>query len=162
MKSDEQVRQRVETYMKEAEAHLTGMSPPEVRETLKQIESHIYEALEVRTGGKSPQLADVEAVLGDMDPPECYGDSGQVGTAPLLKGKWCLLVSLGSLLVAGLLILMTGGRLSTWIPFFLFLGGQIVAFVLGILAWRDPLGKAAVFASGALAIMSILFLLHKR
>ena len=157
MKNNEQVRARVQSYLKEVAAHLERMPERERQDLLRQLDSHIHEALQARTGGNDAQASDVEAVLSEMDPPASYGTVREGRFAGLSRGKWALLISLGSLVIAGLLVLLTGERVHVWIPFFLFLGGQIAAFVIGILSWREPLGKAAVFTSSALNVLAILF-----
>ena len=157
MKSDEQACARVQSYLEEVAAHLERMPEREQQDLLRQLESHIHEALQARTGGKDAQASDVEAVLSEMDPPESYGTVRDGRLGGLRRGEWALLISLGSLVVAGLLVLLAGGRMAAWIPFFLFLGGQIAAFVIGIQSWRQSCGKAAVFTSGALSILAVLF-----
>jgi len=156
MNSDEQVCVRVQSYLKEVAAHLEGMPEREQQDLLRQLESHIHEALQARTGGKDAQASDVEAVLLEMDPPESYGTVRDGRLGRLRRGEWALLISLGSLVVAGLLVLLSGGRMAVWIPVFLFLGSQVAAFVIGILSWRESCGKAAVFTSGALSILAVL------
>ena len=104
MKNREQVRARVRTYLKEVAAHLEGMPERERQDLLKQLESHIYEGLQARTEGNDAQASDVEAVLSEMDPPESYGTVREGRLDGLSHGKWALLVSLGSLVIAGLLL----------------------------------------------------------
>ena len=157
MKNDEQAHMAVQSYLREVAAHLEGVPERERQDLLRELESHIHEALQTRTGGNDARASDVEAVLSEMDPPASYGTGKEGHLAGLSRGKLALLISLGSLVVAGLLVLLTGQRVAVWSPLFLFLGGQIAAFVIGVLSWRESFGKAAVFTSGALSVLAFLF-----
>jgi hypothetical protein len=152
----EQIRVKIQSYLKDVAAHLEGMPVGDQHELLRQLESHIHEALRARMGGMEADVSDVEAVLLTMDPPESYGTAREDRYGGMNRGKWALFLSLGTLVVAGLLVLLTGGRMLVWIPSFLFLGGQIAAFVMGILSWRESFGKAAVFTSAGLTAAALL------
>ena len=98
-----------------------------------------------------------------MDPPESYcqatiANKGLQWLESKKPGTIALGISLGSLVPAGLLFLLTGNGLALWIPYFLFLAGQIAGLVLGALAWKNPLGKAAVITSALLIVLSVLFM----
>ena len=156
MRMSEQVRAKVKTYLDDVAAHLGDMSEQERRGLLRQLESHVHEALQARAGDTEADVPDLEAVLSEMDPPESYGQPKKRGIWGLSQGKWALLISIGGLVVASILVGLIGGRMVGWIPFFLFLGTQTAAFVLGVLSWRDPFGKAAVFTSAALTLFALL------
>ncbi len=67
-----EVMAKIREYLEAVRANL-GARPDSVKaELLRQLESHICEALRKR-GGETPSVADVEAVLGEMDPPEAFG-----------------------------------------------------------------------------------------
>jgi len=156
MRINEQVRAKIKTYLNDVAVHLEGTPAQGRQDLLRQLEAHIHDALEARAGGREAEVPDLEAVLSEMDPPESYGQSQNRGICGLSQSKWPLLISMAGLVVAGLLVVLSGGRVALWIPFFLFLGTQVAAFVLGILSWRDPFGEAAVFASAGLSVLSLL------
>jgi len=153
---NEHVRVKVKAYLNNVAARLEGMPEQDRQELLRQIEAHIHDALEAKAGDKEAEVMDLETVLSEMDPPESYGQSQNRSIYGLSQSKWALLISMGGLVLAGLLVVLSGGRMAVWIPFFLFLGTQIAAFVLGILSWRDTFGKAAVLTSAALSVFAFL------
>lgn len=157
MRMNEQVRAKVKAYLNDVATHLEGMPEQDRRDLLRQLEAHIHDALQARAGDTEAEVLDLETVLSEMDPPESYGQPQDRGIYGLSQGKWALLISIGGLVVAGLLVVLSGGRMAVWTPLLLFLGTQVAAFVLGILSWRDPFGKAAVFTSAALSIFALLF-----
>lgn len=158
MQINEQVRSKVEAYIKEVAARSGSMPKAQQQELLRQLESHIYEALAAKVGERDAQVADVEAVLSEMDPPESYGGQGRLSAWGLTSGKWALLVSIGGLAASALLALCCSGRigLSTWVPLLLFWSAQLAAFILGLQSWREPFGKAAVFTSAGLTVLMLL------
>ena len=176
MEIDERGSARIDAYLKDVSANLALMPARERQDLVDQLRSHIHEALQARTAGSDARDGDVEAVLSEMDPPESYatpevcatGEScGAAATqqssrasgkpltalARLSLGKWALIIAIGGALAAGLLIAVGRGAVPVGFPFLLFLAAQIAAFVLGILSWREPWGKAATFTSAGLAIV---------
>ena len=159
MTYDKPIRDAVATYLRAVESHLANISADERAGIVHDVEGHIYEALDRRAGDEAT-AEDLRAVLEAMDPPESYaqaGDGGAMaGTRGMTKGKIALCISLGSVLAAGLIVLLAPRQLPYWIPSFLFLGGQLAAIVLGALDWANPFGKAAVIASSALIVVAAL------
>ena len=74
MRIDDDVRQRPRAYLDAVAWHAKHLSEEDRRDLLGNIESHIYEALEARIAGEAT-VADLEAVLAEMDPPERYGEN---------------------------------------------------------------------------------------
>lgn len=73
--------QRIRTYLDDVQRHLAGR-PETVRADLRrQIESHICEALRQRAG-ETPSLADLEAVLSEMDPPDSFAAAAAADQPP--------------------------------------------------------------------------------
>ena len=164
MRIEREVDRGVQGFLHRVAEHLGAAPEDEKREILRDLESHIHEALRSRVSEREPTLADLQGVLAEMDPPESYGESAEVErpASPASPGRRAtgiaaLCISLGSLVVAGLLFPLTGGGLVLWIPVFLFLAGQIAALALGIVAWSCPFGKAAVITSGGLIVLLVLF-----
>ena len=159
MTNEEQVRRAIGDFIAEVEGRLDDKSPVEKRELLRQIESHVRDALEERTGTAEVTLSDVEAVLTEMDPPESYGHAKDPAESRSTTGKLALMISLGSIMAAGILVLLSS-LYGLWMSFaaLVFYGGQIAAFVLGISAWPDRFGKAAVFTSVGLVLLSLLLI----
>lgn len=64
-----EIEKRIRQYLDEVARRLSGVSEKSRQETLQDLESHIHEAFQRRSGAS---LADLEAVLAEMDPPESY------------------------------------------------------------------------------------------
>ena len=73
---DATARSLIDRFLGRVEAHLTDRTEDERDELINDLESHIHDTLARR---ESDTLADVEAVLAEMDPPESYG------SIPVLK-----------------------------------------------------------------------------
>jgi len=163
MNTDPTIAQGIANFLDRVAEHLVSKTPAQRREILADLESHIYEALASRAAGRQPAADVLKAVLAEMDPPESYGQSSQANQPSLsskrIIGIIALCTCLGSLVVAGLLGMLTWHGLAIWIPCFLFLAGQITALVLGIISWSDPFGKAAAITSGVLIALSIILLI---
>ena len=67
-----EVQDRIKTYLWEVAAYLTTMSPTSRIEVLRDLESHLYEALNARNA--TPTVTDVDAVLSAMPAPASYGN----------------------------------------------------------------------------------------
>ena len=165
MNSDTTISQAVGRFLKRVGEHLANKGQEEKREILADLESHIYEALHSCSQGRQPTLEDLQAVLAEMDPPESYGQATERITdhkalGPANKttlGIVALCISLGSLVAAGFLFLAIGHMLGYWIPYLLFYAGQSSGLILGVLAWINPFGKAAVITSALLIVLSMGF-----
>lgn len=156
MTHDKSIKDGVKRYLDAVAARLGSLTPAEREETLRDVESHIYDALAAR-GDERATPADLQAVLAEMDPPEAYGTPAKEGLRGLGQGKWALLISVGGVAAAAVLVVLGGGRMVTWPPVFLFLAAQISAFILGILSWQNSFGKAAVFTSAAMTVVALVF-----
>lgn len=71
MVMDADARSRIDRFLGRVEAHLADRSEEEREELLRDLESHLHDAL---AGRETASRADVEAVIAEMDPPESYGD----------------------------------------------------------------------------------------
>jgi hypothetical protein len=71
-----EVMAKIQGYLDAVRANLGNRPEPVRAELLRQLESHICEALRKR-GGDTPSSADAEAVLAEMDAPEKYGKETQ-------------------------------------------------------------------------------------
>lgn len=74
----------------------------------------------------------------------------------LTGGQLALCIALGSLLVSGLVAVLLRNQLSAWIPFFIFLGGQIAGIVLGAIHRANSYGKAALITSSLLTVLAVV------
>lgn len=158
MKRDQDAGAAIQRYLRAVAAHLESAPDASKRELLRDLESHIYEALEARGAGEDPQPADVEEVLAGMDPPESFARRSEMRPRPA-GGAWALLVSLGTVAFATAILLLGWGVLPFWIPLAVFLAGQLAALAIGVAAWADPLGKAAVTVSAGMTVCVVLVLI---
>ena len=65
-----EVQDRIKTYLWEVAGYLSGMSPASRIEVLRDLESHLHEALNARS--TMPTVTDVDAVLSVMPAPASY------------------------------------------------------------------------------------------
>ena len=158
MKRDQDARGAIQRYLQAVAVHLGDAAGAGKRELLGDLESHIYEALEARGAGEDPQPADVEEVLAGMDPPESFARRSEMRPRQA-GGAWALLVSLGTVALAAAILLLGLGAIALWIPLAVFLAGQLAALAIGVAAWADPLGKAAVTVSGGMTVCVVLVLI---
>jgi uncharacterized protein YfaS (alpha-2-macroglobulin family) len=77
-----EIESRIRGYLDEVRSNLADRAAPVRAELLRQLESHLREALRQR-GGEAPFLADVEAVLAEMDPPDAYRLESDLSPATL-------------------------------------------------------------------------------
>ena len=76
-------------------------------------------------------------------------------------GKLAIAIVLAGTLLPiaiGLSTRLIGEQAAEW-AFLLFIAFQVIALVLGILSWRQPLGRASAIASGTLLLLGLLFIL---
>lgn len=155
---EQEARQTIQQYLDNVGRQLSSSPEDERAEILRDLESHIYEAIEARTAGREATSEDACAVLAEMDPPECYGRAADgnrgSGGNRWTMGKIALGISIGFLLLAVVTALIPGAGRGASILSLIF--GQLVALVLGIIARRDPYGKAAAICSAALLLVGIL------
>lgn len=75
------VTRRMEEYLRAVENNLSAKPPAVRREVVAELRNHILEALR-RQGGAEPTSAGLEAVLADMDAPECFAESAAPAPMP--------------------------------------------------------------------------------
>jgi uncharacterized membrane protein len=156
-----EIQERIAEYLAEVEAHLQAMGTEERRETLRGIEEHLWEALRARAG-EAPTLADAEAVIAEAAAPSSYGSAlAAARDRPRLVG-WLALAALAAAVVLPLLAVVAV-NLFHWqasiAAILLFLGAPfaLAALVLGIVAWKTPMGKAAVIGVVVLGLAAAWF-----
>lgn len=122
---------------------------------LDHLRSHIADALHDHAGEADP----VAAVLAELDPPTAYRTSG---TPPAPTGGrlgwWAFLASLAAPLVGilvGVIASAAGG--GSEIGWLVFTAIELAATAAGIVAWRQPWGRAAVAC--AVGVYAVLLLL---
>jgi len=102
---DATARSLIDRFLGRVEAHLTDRPEEERDELIDDLEAHIHDALARR---ESDTLADVVAVLAEMDPPKSYGSiptSGVRGPKPKrsLEFRWMVRFAIAG--VAGILLI---------------------------------------------------------
>lgn len=109
---------------------------------LEHLRGHIREAVQARSG--EPDA--VAAVLAELDPPEDYrpAEASAPGAASARLGWWAFLAALAGP-VLGLVVGLAGAAGDA--PWLAFCAIELSALVAGIVAWRRPWGRTAVFAA---------------
>ncbi len=82
MNTSDEIRDEINTYLDQVRAHLGRLPQEEVRDIAGNLENHIHELLRQRAHDQ-PTLADLQAALAEMDPPESYG--AQQDAVPFAK-----------------------------------------------------------------------------
>ena len=168
MNTNPTITQGIADFLSRVSQHLGQKTAEEKQEILTDLESHIYEALATRAQRGQPTLEDLQAVLAEMDSPESHGqasetDGGQRCTRRTM-GIVALSISLGSIILAICVAVFVDNLGYTWrrhlpdegrLGYLVFLAGQFSAFILGLIAWRNPFGKAAVIVSTVLVFLSL-------
>ena len=86
-------------------------------------------------------------------------------------GIVALSISLGSIILAIFVAVFVDNLGYAWrrhlpdeklLGYLVFLAGQFAALVLGLVAWRNRFGKAAVIVSTALVVLSLGLFSHRR
>ncbi|HUS46275.1 MAG TPA: hypothetical protein VM219_09675 [Phycisphaerae bacterium] len=155
-----EVQAGIGRYLLEVSTYLGGRTPQERRELLADLEAHVHEALAAR--GREPMLSDLEAVLAEMDPPESYeGPQARLAeervpvSDPRSKrglAYWALGLFVGGIALFGILAVVSDGRDPGFtLAAVILLMVEAIAFVLGILSWKERPGKVAVL--GVLALL---------
>jgi hypothetical protein len=116
---DQEARARLDAHLDAVEAALAGAghTREQRRGVVDDLEAQVLDMLAAR--GESPALADVEAVLAQLDPPAAYAGGGAPGSVPVqprrarysrpvLWGLACILVSLLPFLASLFLAAVTG------------------------------------------------------
>lgn len=81
------IAQRMRAYLDEVGSHLADRPTALRADLLRQLESHLCEALRQR-GGDNPTPADLDAVLAEMDPPDSYRLPTPDTTGDAPAGPW--------------------------------------------------------------------------
>lgn len=173
MTYDPSVTDTVASYVRAVESHLAGVSADEREEILRNVESHIYDALAARAG-EGATIQDIYAVLAEMDPPESYADGRPTPPAPVPSqgpppiqgrrslGGWALAVMIGGI-VLPLLILAAGAIFAKTsdeeavIALAVMLAAvmQLVALALAIASWRERAAKVVVIVQGFMLLLML-------
>ena len=140
-----------------------------------EVEHLIRESLQQHTNGQ-PTVADIEAVLMDLDPPESYGETKrtpqpQLPNTPIYKSKpvaGILSIALSSInFVSLVLLIIVAGLEETPLQHgtiellaLLVMLVFAIACICGIAGWRSGWGKAGTAFSGiCLATMLIYYVM---
>jgi len=67
-----EIGEEIRQYLAQVAVHLRKLPEDEQSDILEEVERHIHDALSKRAEGQ-PTLAELKAVLAEMDPPESYG-----------------------------------------------------------------------------------------
>ena len=81
MELGKELVQEIKRYLEQVAAHLRGLPQDEKQDILENLERHIHDALSRRAEGR-PTLAELRAVLAEMDPPESYGRTDEDTAKP--------------------------------------------------------------------------------
>ena len=81
-----EIQDGIKTYLWEVATHLWGVDAETRMDILRDVESHIHEALAER--GDAPTSEDLQAVFAGMPPPASYAPGRE--TAPRTDGQWRL------------------------------------------------------------------------
>lgn len=144
------IDQEIRNYLNQVKQNLGHLPSARRDALLSELESHINDALRQRVKSETPTLADIKAIIAEMDSPDSFkqiGNDGARGENPSY--------ALGKLAL-GLSIV---GAILMWIPCFVAYIGfilQAAAFLIGLLTWRNPYSKVAVVLSFALLFIWIV------
>ena len=145
-------------YLKQVESHAQGMPSADRAVLLRDLESHIHEALRDRFGDQ-PTEANVQVVIAEMDPPESFAQveaSAPHEKPKGRKGTWGLCISIGTTMVLAPVLFCLTQYVPLWVIFVAFLCGQFTAMVLGIIDWKARIGKAAVIVAVIQLVLVLL------
>jgi len=92
----------------------------------------------------------------DADSKASQVDADKAGSKRTM-GKTALILMLLGIILPVVLSLIPG--LAMWPPFFLGLALEIAAFVMGVVAWPDAFGKAALAGSTVIIVLVVVFVL---
>lgn len=156
------VQKKIDEYLDRVAAHLANRPPQEARSILNDLESQIQEALADRAAGREPAPEDVSAVLAEMDAPESF-DAPAEAPSPLKRlglGGLALAISLAGVLILTIQVAVfgpwyrhsPGPELALLLPITLC---QVIAIILGVMSWREKLGKVAVIAASAILLVGL-------
>ena len=159
MDHEKKIEGRITRYLEMVAANIGGVPADEQEEILRNVESHIYEALNVRAG-ENPTIADVEAVLAEMDPPESYAETDKhtaesATDVPVAGAKICKTAVVGALWIPFgflVLLLVLHSRVVHGQESGLFIISYISLFVILPLSVLSPFGSTAL---GWIAISKI-------
>ena len=171
MTYDPSVTDTVADYVRAVESHLAGVSADEREEILRNVEAHIYDALESRAG-EAATADDLQAVLAEMDPPASYADGHPLPPAPMAVADdrrslagWALGLMIGGvvlpLLVIAIAMIVGDGHTSdsvVAVAVILGIALEMFALVLGLLSWRERVGKAVVWIVAVVFGLGLIFL----
>ena len=108
------------------------------------------------------ELKRAMAEKGKSQAVEQQGSENEVQSARKL-GKIALVLTLGGIALPAIIYNLVNMRSSPnsspaiWPFVILYFGMELAGFVMGIIAWKDGLGKAAAITAGTFMILSVLF-----
>lgn len=134
-----------------------------------EVEHQVRDTLADRCpGDAAPSIAEVEAVLSELDPPESYADRDtRASIAALSPASIAGRVSLG-LTLAGFVILIAmmaieadGESAMSLVFRMMELAAMLIfplAFVCGLIGWRSASGKLGAGMSGVVCLLELAFI----
>lgn len=75
-----ELQQRIDAYVKRVRSFIANKPAAAREEVINGLREHIHEAL--NRAGPSPSLADLEKIIGEMDPPESYAEADPSADPP--------------------------------------------------------------------------------
>jgi uncharacterized membrane protein len=166
MIGERNIEMKIGQYLRKVNKRLKSSPPAERQEILSNLRQHIYEGLSAKSSGV-PNHDDLKAVLAEMDSPEMYGEKFET---PSSKHEESAAVRRRHLSILALVLLLFGivspvliALFAGWtglIGSYLIVGAPfiMVALILGIVTWKEPLGKTTVFGSIAFFMAMIIVL----
>jgi hypothetical protein len=124
MGRDKEIDRAIGQYLERVAAEMGNVPADEKDSVLREVESHVYAALENRAGAGAT-LEDLQVVLAEMAPPASYGEQSpsqrpiEPPRAPAVRRRLCWVSAVGAALClpAMLFILVAGTTaLAMWLP----------------------------------------------
>lgn len=157
------IKQVVSAYLNDIASRLSNQPDDQRANLLKQLESHIYEALDARCAGKEPTLADLESVFQEMDPPDSYGEvvvpyatPSTINSPDSPLGNIAISrLAISFCAIGWCIILLVALRTHYLEPKVALIGVvfEIFAVMLGIATWNTRLGKMATIGAAAVILV---------
>ncbi len=174
MNYSRKIEEGISRYLEKVASYLREAPSDERDEIIRDLQSHIYDALASRSGAE-PTLADLEAVLSEMDPPESYGPpvSGDTDAHPAPTatgptrslGSWAMAAMIAGIILPILLVAagaifgrgMNAVQIAVGFAVTLGIILELLALILGLMSWCEKTGKVAAIGAGVLILMAMLF-----
>lgn len=166
MTRDQSITDAVAAYLGTVADHLGGIPPDEREEILRNVEAHVYDALESRAGAAAT-AEDLQAVLAEMDPPASYAEGRPLPPVPVMSAApgerrslagWALAMMVGGIILPILVMVAVSFAKSPGDDAIIVLSGflaavmQLTALGLAIASWRQRMAKVVVIIIGLMLL----------